>query len=221
MKRRRHIPGLALAAILLAAALLCGAAVARFLPRPRSESTGTGVLFTDELIAFASAHNIPLTAEAAQRRLVVEYHVRSAEYGRAWSTGREVQIHIRSVTPAAFGAAPRGITPAQADALWGRLIVLFPDNPRNGEGLDYDPATRRFTLRQWSFAGLVVEGAAQVGFVTFPLAGFIWWLQRRRGRSGSCRRCGYDLTGLPTHAVCPECGRPRRGDRNATRETAL
>lgn len=24
-------------------------------------------------------------------------------------------------------------------------------------------------------------------------------------RSGRCRRCGYDLQGLPSH-VCPECG---------------
>jgi hypothetical protein len=34
------------------------------------------------------------------------------------------------------------------------------------------------------------------------------WLERIIGAETGCRRCGYDLTGLPAGAVCPECGSP-------------
>jgi hypothetical protein len=36
-------------------------------------------------------------------------------------------------------------------------------------------------------------------------AGWLWWRGSRR--AGRCRRCGYDLSGLPVTAACPECGR--------------
>ena len=36
-----------------------------------------------------------------------------------------------------------------------------------------------------------------------------WWLRRWRARQNPalCRRCFYDLSGLPARGVCPECGR--------------
>jgi hypothetical protein len=34
---------------------------------------------------------------------------------------------------------------------------------------------------------------------------FVAFLRRRRGKAGSCRKCGYSLTGN-TSGVCPECG---------------
>ena len=39
---------------------------------------------------------------------------------------------------------------------------------------------------------------------------WLWWRDRQRwglGPAGRCAACGYDLTGLPAGAACPECGR--------------
>jgi hypothetical protein len=43
-----------------------------------------------------------------------------------------------------------------------------------------------------------------------------WWVRRFRAPEDSvfCRKCSYDLSGLPRTGVCPECGeRYRRSDR--------
>lgn len=45
-----------------------------------------------------------------------------------------------------------------------------------------------------------------VALAATAVAGGQWWLARRARLPGHCR-CGYDLRGLPTGAVCPECGR--------------
>jgi hypothetical protein len=37
-------------------------------------------------------------------------------------------------------------------------------------------------------------------------AGLVWWGRRARGVPGRCAECGYDLRGLGSGAVCPECG---------------
>lgn len=45
------------------------------------------------------------------------------------------------------------------------------------------------------------------------LAGGAWRAHssRRRERTGTCARCGYDRAGLATGAACPECGTTPRG----------
>ena len=49
--------------------------------------------------------------------------------------------------------------------------------------------------------------AAFIAFALYPAVAFIRgpYRRRRRGRLGFCRKCGYDLTGLP-EPKCPECG---------------
>jgi hypothetical protein len=45
---------------------------------------------------------------------------------------------------------------------------------------------------------------AVIGLPTARLWRLRW---RDRFGPGHCRKCGYDLTGLPAPAACPECGR--------------
>jgi hypothetical protein len=44
----------------------------------------------------------------------------------------------------------------------------------------------------------------------------MWWLWRRRRKSGVCASCGYDLRGTQPTSACPECGamRPTRVTRS-------
>jgi hypothetical protein len=50
-------------------------------------------------------------------------------------------------------------------------------------------------------------------FVLFAApAELLWWIDqrtRRRARRGLCNECGYDHSGLPQGAKCPECGTKR------------
>lgn len=39
------------------------------------------------------------------------------------------------------------------------------------------------------------------------------WLRAQRRRRGECEGCGYELAGLASDSVCPECGRERAGAR--------
>lgn len=77
--------------------------------------------------------------------------------------------------------------------------------------------TRRFTL-QWD---LWVRNPRYMWKIAVPLWLFpppifaptiLAWrtdiIDRRRRRAGVCRGCGYERTGLPPHAPCPECNTP-------------
>ncbi len=44
-------------------------------------------------------------------------------------------------------------------------------------------------------------------FVVSTISAFM--VSRTRRRPGHCRKCGYDRSGLPTDAPCPECGLAR------------
>ena len=47
---------------------------------------------------------------------------------------------------------------------------------------------------------------AEFALVPLTLAAITLHLFCRRHPRGCCRRCGYNLTGLPQRALCPECG---------------
>ena len=43
--------------------------------------------------------------------------------------------------------------------------------------------------------------------IVFLPTACLFHLDRRRFAPGRCQRCGYDLSGLPPGAACPECGK--------------
>ncbi len=82
-----------------------------------------------------------------------------------------------------------------------------------------DSALRRSVARWWVPLGgaYPCSGGVTIYWVAMPVllpwavamvyswrSWSEWWRRRRRGM---CRSCGYDLAGLATAAVCPECGR--------------
>ncbi len=70
----------------------------------------------------------------------------------------------------------------------------------NNEGLKFAPGWR---IDAWNSWEVVMPLWLPLGVC----AGLSAWLFRtsRPVRTG-CSKCGYDLTGLPRGAVCPECG---------------
>ena len=64
-------------------------------------------------------------------------------------------------------------------------------------GLGGWPTGDRFRL--WPAVALWLH---LVGLILF----LRWRRQELRPKPGTCPTCGYDLTGLATGAVCPECG---------------
>lgn len=68
-------------------------------------------------------------------------------------------------------------------------------------------------------ANVLIWALAFAGVVS----GFAWMVHgrrvRRRRRRGWCLACGYDLSGLPSHQACPECGTPRAGPELSPPET--
>lgn len=71
-----------------------------------------------------------------------------------------------------------------------------------------------------SFAALVVGWSA--GLIMFGPVVFLLPLGRRMRRldSGRCRACGYDMSGNPRAARCPECGAGWRSERVASEQAA-
>lgn len=67
----------------------------------------------------------------------------------------------------------------------------------NSEGLRFRPDWR-FTAGDWR-----VNIPLWIPFLLVAGATAAAWRPRRRA---GCPRCGYDMTGLPAAAVCPECG---------------
>jgi hypothetical protein len=113
-------------------------------------------------------------------------------------------------------ASERAFT--QNDASLHRIIVIdFPDDPQEA----YAPDTRNILHeRYWAWecrghalplspiwGGLV----ACTAFYSIPWFLLLLAASRalRRSRPDTCRVCGYELVGLPTSAVCPECGGAR------------
>ncbi len=54
--------------------------------------------------------------------------------------------------------------------------------------------------------GLLLNTACLSGFWSILLLGIPFVQSKRRLAMGRCRRCGYLCAGLPSNAVCPECG---------------
>jgi hypothetical protein len=64
---------------------------------------------------------------------------------------------------------------------------------------------------RWLNPGFVVIGAKLLvftGAVAVALAGYVFRRAARARTEPFCIFCGYNLTGLPDHYRCPECGRP-------------
>ncbi|MGH7131407.1 MAG: hypothetical protein ACREJO_05630 [Phycisphaerales bacterium] len=102
---------------------------------------------------------------------------------------------------------------------WHWLLESSPDWSRGG---DTSVNTWLFT---WSSRERQTGSSVFLNVILWPIAlvglgsgaGLLQWdryARRRRAMAGHCRKCGYDLAGLPrgTGAPCPECGaatRPR------------
>ncbi len=87
----------------------------------------------------------------------------------------------------------------QAAILLGHMGVLFEWHPFNGllSWEDVDGAL----LLLWSAFAVVVVGGLNVLVLGVPAV-----RRWRRPYPGVCPKCNYNRTGLPTQAVCPECG---------------
>jgi hypothetical protein len=69
-----------------------------------------------------------------------------------------------------------------------------------GSILDAPPRHWSLTISLWLPAGATFAVSALSAFKVY----------RTRRRPGHCPKCGYDRSGLPTDAPCPECGRKKR-----------
>lgn len=88
-----------------------------------------------------------------------------------------------------------------------RTGVSWDLRPARGVTVNWRPHVRAVGLPwapEHSFFVIVPLWLPFLCFV-FPTAWF-WWRDRRGVRPNQCPACGYDLVGLASGAVCPECG---------------
>lgn len=96
--------------------------------------------------------------------------------------------------------------------------VVWASQSVGWSGMEFLPRVER--LSTWSVVSFAARGT-RAESVLIPLwmplllgaapVTWLWQRDRRRARAGGCAACGYDLTGLCTEAVCPECGKSRAG----------
>jgi hypothetical protein len=85
------------------------------------------------------------------------------------------------------------VLPAMAVALAIRVGLIWPKSPGR-----FGPLAQTFLM----YVGFVIPPATAITLVA-------WYRTRDQMRPGCCPLCGYDRSGLPTAAPCPECGHAR------------
>lgn len=108
---------------------------------------------------------------------------------RAWGIADGDWIGARWAAPAAPSAAP---APAPGHYL-----------RRRGAG-----GPRQLWIAYAGPAGVTVTIRSITMYPVYPLglAVVLWAIRFRRVPPGHCKRCRYDLRGLPAGTACPECG---------------
>lgn len=107
-----------------------------------------------------------------------------------------IMVPLSLAASAAYGAAFRskGVAIApQVSNVVVMLAALFCAQPSLGLWSAIDPLVGLFLPLLW----LCVFGAVAIGTVVAE--------SRPRALSGTCAKCGYDLSGLAPGAACPEC----------------
>lgn len=106
-----------------------------------------------------------------------------ASRGPAWLLGPNTQIMV----------GPRS---RWRPAVSGAMTTITDSDPNTG-----------ITSTSTTTLDVLYIPLAPWAVVFGALAGYLWWLQRKRILPGHCRACAYDLRGLTTDR-CPECGKP-------------
>lgn len=104
----------------------------------------------------------------------------------------------------------------------GTLRVTHGQFISTAQGASWGPRWQRVWLPSAKsepspLRGKVFRMTLPLWTIWAPLALAGWKLDRRFvalwRQPGQCLACGYDLNGLPDHALCPECGGTQRATR--------
>lgn len=105
------------------------------------------------------------------------------------------------------------VTHLEAGLPWRSMVVRSIVSPGRSE-------SGGVSIPDWVPDGRLPVRPLWLGFAAntalyFVVISLLWHVAislraRLRRRAAGCPRCGYDLTGLPAPAICPECGSARK-----------